>query len=75
MVEVFRTDVTSEERASELLAVIHDRLQGYRANFDLEDCDNILRVESKYGDVQSSDVIDLLRRHACRAEVLPEDVF
>jgi len=45
MVEVFKTNITSEEKAEEILLSLKREFPLYKANFDLEDCDNILRCE------------------------------
>ena len=72
MVEVFITDVKGQRDAQRLLERIHAAFTGYRANFDLEDCDRILRVLSVTGSVESRRVIGLLRELGCHAEVLPD---
>jgi hypothetical protein len=43
MIEVFKTNVTEKENADSLLEQLHK--VNYKANFDLEDCDRILRIE------------------------------
>jgi hypothetical protein len=73
MVEVFKTNVKDEEHANMLIEKIHSIFTGYKANFDLEDCDNILRVECKRGIVQPSPVISLLKDIGFNAEVLPDE--
>ena len=73
-VEVFRTDVQDVEYAGRLLDRIHEAFAGYRANFDLEDCDRILRVECATGVVESESLIELLRKAGFRAEVLTDDL-
>ena len=49
MVEVFKTNVKDQGVADKLIDQIHRIFIGYMANFDLEDCDNILRVKCMYG--------------------------
>jgi hypothetical protein len=44
-VEVFRTSVQHIDQASELLIILANRFPEWRSNFDLEDCDRILRVQ------------------------------
>ena len=73
MVEVFKTNVTDAGHAKTVVDQIHKNFTGYKANFDLQDCDNILRVESKSGMVQSSLLIDLLKDFGFTAEILPDD--
>ena len=45
-VEVFKTDVQKVWQAEKIIGVLRQLFPGSRINFDLEDCDNILRVES-----------------------------
>ena len=65
MIEVFKTNITSSEEAQNIVSSIHLAFAGYKANFDLWDCDNILRIVSSTGELQ----IDHL---GCKAEVLPD---
>ena len=74
MVEVFKTNVGNPEQANLVLRQIHDAFVAYSANFDLEDCDRILRVKSSRGFVQASSLIQFLRKLGFRAEVLPDEV-
>jgi len=65
MVEVFKTSVYHKNDATRLLAVLLKEFPLYKINFDLEDCDKILRVE---GEILSSDkIIGLLnaKGHEC----------
>ncbi|HKP97840.1 MAG TPA: hypothetical protein VJ385_19035 [Fibrobacteria bacterium] len=73
-VEVFKTDVENREYAKQLLDRIHGAFAGYRANFDLEDCDRILRVECATGAVQSAHLIRILEDSGFHAEVLTDDL-
>ncbi|MBC5774661.1 hypothetical protein H8S95_11360 [Pontibacter sp. KCTC 32443] len=45
MVEVFKTDVSDDQTAAIIQQQLQHKIPGARINFDLEDCDNILRVE------------------------------
>ncbi|MBO9152089.1 hypothetical protein ACFOTA_07715 [Chitinophaga sp. GCM10012297] len=74
MVEVFKTNVDRPLLAKLLVGTINGELPGHRANFDLEDCDRILRVVCTAGDVQSGRIIELLAGFGCRAEILEDEV-
>ena len=74
MIEVFKTDVASQEQADLLLKQIRNAFEDLIVNFDLEDCDNILRVESKSGFVHALTVKEFLLKLGCNAEVLPDEV-
>ena len=47
MVEVFRTNVKRKRQAKVLLDILSKQFPLFHINFDLEDCDNILRVEGE----------------------------
>lgn len=72
MIEVFRTNVVDTSHANMLVVEIQRKFEGYTANFDLDDCDKILRVESSKGIVKSYQLIDLLELLGFKAEVLPD---
>jgi hypothetical protein len=72
MVEVFKTNVIESNHANMLVSQIHENFADYKANFDLSDCDKILRVKSYNGSVQSSLLINLISHLGFYAEVLPD---
>ena len=47
MVEIFRTNVRRKQQAKVLLDILSKQFPLFHINFDLEDCDNILRVEGE----------------------------
>lgn len=73
MIEVFRTDVDDRDQADLLISQIHETLQYCRANFDLDDCDRILRVKGITGEGDVYRIISLMRHFGCQAEILPDD--
>jgi len=74
MVEVFKTNVEHRVHAIMLIEQIHKAFPEYRANFDLDDCDRILRVTSTTGSVEACELIRLLEEQGFEAEVLPDIV-
>jgi hypothetical protein len=74
MVEVFKTNVNLRVHAILVIEQIHKTFTGYKANFDLEDCDRILRVKSYTGSIESYRLIQLLKEQGFQAEVLPDTV-
>ncbi|MFN8357591.1 MAG: hypothetical protein U0Y10_24245 [Spirosomataceae bacterium] len=65
MVEVFKTNVSNQERAQWLVAAWMERFPNHRISFDLEDCDRILRIQGD--EVCTESVIDWLssQGHDC----------
>ncbi|HNP23023.1 MAG TPA: hypothetical protein PKM63_03200 [Panacibacter sp.] len=45
MLEVFKTNVEEADKAIELIWILDQAFPGNRINFDLDDCDKVLRVE------------------------------
>lgn len=74
MVEVFKTNVYEQRHAMMLLDRIHAAFSHYAANFDLEDCDRILRVKCATGLIPPQGLIALLKDHGFEASVLPDEV-
>jgi hypothetical protein len=74
MVEVFKTDVGHPEAAALLVQQIQQVAPSYKVNFDLTDCDRILRVQSFSQPVNAHMIIELLKDYGFHAEVLPDVV-
>ena len=74
VVEVFKTNVIHPDHASMLVEQIHTVFGEYRANFDLDDCDKILRVVSHKGGIQVTDLVIFLNSLGFDAEVLSDDI-
>ena len=70
-VEVFKTNVADPELAKWLADQIERNFTNCKVNFDLDDCDRILRVVFE-GRIQFNLLIDLLKNVGCQAEVLPD---
>ena len=70
VVHVFKTNVQEQEHAEMLCDLIQTELTVQRANFDLEDCDKIFRVESAVH--IDHKIIALLRLHGFMCEELPD---
>ena len=45
MVEVFKTNVQKKTQSKMLLCVLSQAFPSFKINFDLSDCDKVLRVE------------------------------
>ncbi|MDQ6815067.1 MAG: hypothetical protein M3040_15130 [Bacteroidota bacterium] len=74
MVEVFKTNVVEADHAKMLITQIHRTFSHYKVTFDLADCDNILRVKSASGFIQTTQLIKLVKDLGFDAEVLPDDL-
>lgn len=47
IVEIFKTNICNEYLANRVVADLNKLYPDYLINFDLEDCDKVLRIESK----------------------------
>jgi tRNA G26 N,N-dimethylase Trm1 len=61
MILVFKTTVSSKARAKKLEPYINQNLPGIQWNFDLSDCDRVLRVDSPVNITNT--IISLLNDH------------
>lgn len=72
MIEVFKTNVHDPDQANMLVTFIHSHFNEYSANFDLQDCDRILRISSSHGDVNTKLLLRFLNECGIHAETLPD---
>jgi hypothetical protein len=68
MVEVFKTNIEDKTAAMRIAAELNGYFPGGRINFDLDDCDKILRVESD--NIIPEEVTNILTRKGFICEVL-----
>ncbi|MDD5186225.1 MAG: hypothetical protein PHS84_13275 [Paludibacter sp.] len=68
MVTVYKTNVSTKIRAKSIVDKLTSELAGCRINFDLEDCDKILRIEG--AGFNEGMVTEFLRRHKIQYEEL-----
>jgi tRNA G26 N,N-dimethylase Trm1 len=58
MIEIFKTNVQKKSETNHIIAVIKKQFPDYIINFDLEDCDRILRIEAFY--LEPKHIVDSL---------------
>lgn len=68
MIEVFKTDVETANDANNIVQILLQRFPCSRINFDLHDCDKILRVEGK--DFCTETIILVLKENGFCCSVL-----
>jgi hypothetical protein len=73
MVEVFKTNVPRPEKANVLLLELHQMFSHYRANFDMQDCDKILRIECKTQTVDAKAIVTFMQNSGFYAEILEDE--
>ena len=68
MVEVFKTDVQKKAQSKMLVCILSEAFPSFKINFDLSDCDKVLRVE---GDtMETFRIIMLVKEYGFNCEVL-----
>ena len=72
-VEVFKTNVETGEQAEQLITLIIQNFPQYIVNFDLDDCDRILRVKSSIS-IQEASLIAILQKNGYDAAVLSDEI-
>ncbi|MDB5031222.1 hypothetical protein [Mucilaginibacter sp.] len=68
MVEVFKTNVQKKAQSKMVLCMLSEAYPSFKINFDLEDCDKVLRVEGD--DIEGLNVMLLVRESGFKCEVL-----
>ncbi|MGZ3871360.1 MAG: methyltransferase type 11 [Mucilaginibacter sp.] len=63
MVEIFRTDVNNKRLAAKILKALQSEFPECDFNFDLDDCDRILRVQTS-GNVECIKIMQLVKEYA-----------
>ena len=68
MVEVYKTNVNRRRQAKKLTAHLTEHFPALKINFDLEDCDHILRIEGE--DILNEKITRLVTESGYRCEIL-----
>ncbi|WP_433778563.1 hypothetical protein [Flavobacterium anhuiense] len=69
MIEVFKTNVQEESQCNIIIEKLLEHYPNGSINFDLEDCDKILRIHASA--ISNTKIIDILNSHGYFCEVLP----
>ena len=68
MVEIFKTDIRDSKQSESIINQLMELFPMWKINFDLEDADNILRVEAEHISLQT--IIELLNKNGFKAEII-----
>ena len=68
MVEVFKTDVQKKAQSKMLVCILSEAFPSFKINFDLSDCDKVLRVEGE--NMETSRIIILVKEYGFKCEIL-----
>ena len=68
MVEVFKTNVQKKEQSKMLVCVLSEAFPSFKTNFDLSDCDKVLRVEGD--NMEALGIMILVKEYGFKCEIL-----
>ena len=68
MVEVFKTNVQKKTQSKMLLCILSEIFPSSKINFDLSDCDKVLRVEAD--NIETLKIMILVKDYGYRCEIL-----
>lgn len=75
MVEVYKTNVKKQKQANLVLKRLRQEFPYFIFDFDLEDCDNILRIENPQGKIENNLIIGLAVETGIFIQELPDTLF
>jgi hypothetical protein len=68
MVEVFKTNVQKKAQSKMLLCILSEAFPSFKINFDLSDCDKVLRVEGD--NIEALRIMRLVKEYGVKCEIL-----
>jgi hypothetical protein len=68
MIEVFKTNVQKKAHSKMLLCILTEAFPSSKINFDLSDCDKVLRVEGD--NLEALRIMILVKEYGFNCEVL-----
>jgi hypothetical protein len=69
-VEVFKTNVAHKQAAKAIIEQIGVYQPQYKCNFDLDDCDKVLRIENAKGHVDAKLIFQILKKNNHKGSIL-----
>ena len=68
MVEIFKTNVNEVLQAEKIISLLNDHFPAFMINFDLHDCDKILRVKGE--SIPIDEIVTLVSANGFHCSVL-----
>ncbi len=68
MVEAFKTNVQKKAQSKMLLSILSEAFPSFKINFDLSDCDKVLRVEGD--NMEALPIMILVKEYGFTSEIL-----
>ncbi|GIZ08162.1 hypothetical protein [Flavobacterium sp. UMI-01] len=74
MIEIYRTNIIKEEDAQQMLRQLRQFFPHYKIDFDLEDCDHILRVETFEETLDNDAILRVVTDDGFYIEILSDEI-
>jgi hypothetical protein len=71
MILIYKTTVQNRDEADSITELILNEIPSCDISFDLDDCDHVLRIESKNGKIDEHVIYRIFRKQNHNLEVLP----
>jgi hypothetical protein len=68
MVEAFKTNIQKKAQSKMMLSILSQAFPSFKINFDLSDCDKVLRVEGH--DMEALRIMILVKEQGFTCEIL-----
>jgi hypothetical protein len=68
MIEVFKTNVQKKAQSKMLLCILSQTFPSFKINFDLSDCDKVLRIEGD--NIEALPIMILVKEYGFKCEIL-----
>ena len=68
MVEAFKTNVQKKAQSKMLLSILSEAFPSFKINFDLSDCDKVLRVEGD--NMEALTIMIIVKEYGFNCELL-----
>lgn len=69
-VVVYKTDIADRNTADRIIDAIHHLVPGCEASFDLDDCDNVLRIKFTNGNQKMEGITGIIENYGYQIENL-----
>ena len=68
MVEIFKTNVDDHSQAKQIITLLNHHFPAFMINFDLHDCDKILRVKGE--SIPVDEIVTIVSKNGFHCSVL-----
>ena len=74
MIEVYKTNILKKKQAKGIKKQIKNKFPNYGVDFDLEDCDHILRIETFNQALDNDAIINIVQKQDFEIEILTDEI-